>query len=48
MATPSLTTVALDELRLLIVVDNETDTLSSIDDGVPQMPEEDLSILISI
>jgi 7,8-dihydropterin-6-yl-methyl-4-(beta-D-ribofuranosyl)aminobenzene 5'-phosphate synthase len=31
--------VALDELRLLVVVDNETDTLSSVDDGVPQIPE---------
>jgi 7,8-dihydropterin-6-yl-methyl-4-(beta-D-ribofuranosyl)aminobenzene 5'-phosphate synthase len=31
--------VELDELRLLIVVDNETDTLSSIDAGVPQIPE---------
>ncbi|HKP62879.1 MAG TPA: MBL fold metallo-hydrolase [Polyangiales bacterium] len=30
---------ALDELRILIVVDNETDTLSSVDDGVPQRPE---------
>jgi 7,8-dihydropterin-6-yl-methyl-4-(beta-D-ribofuranosyl)aminobenzene 5'-phosphate synthase len=30
---------ALDELCILIVVDNETDTLSSIDDGVPQQPE---------
>src|SRR5215471_1632493 len=29
----------LDELRLLIIVDNETDTLSSIDDGVPQTAE---------
>jgi 7,8-dihydropterin-6-yl-methyl-4-(beta-D-ribofuranosyl)aminobenzene 5'-phosphate synthase len=29
----------LDELRLLVVVDNETDTLSSIAEGVPQMPE---------
>ena len=29
----------LDELRLLVVVDNETDTLSSIADGVPQTPE---------
>lgn len=29
----------LDELHLLVVVDNETDTLSSIADGVPQMPE---------
>jgi 7,8-dihydropterin-6-yl-methyl-4-(beta-D-ribofuranosyl)aminobenzene 5'-phosphate synthase len=29
----------LDELEMLVVVDNETDTLSSIDDGVPQIPE---------
>jgi 7,8-dihydropterin-6-yl-methyl-4-(beta-D-ribofuranosyl)aminobenzene 5'-phosphate synthase len=29
----------LDELRLVVVVDNETDTLSSVDDGVPQIPE---------
>jgi 7,8-dihydropterin-6-yl-methyl-4-(beta-D-ribofuranosyl)aminobenzene 5'-phosphate synthase len=29
----------LDELDILIVVDNETDTLSSVDDGVPQVPE---------
>ena len=29
----------LDELRLLVIVDNETDTLSSIADGVPQTPE---------
>ncbi len=29
----------LDELRLLVVVDNETDTLSSVADGVPQLPE---------
>ncbi len=30
---------ALDELEILVVVDNETDTLSSVDDGVPQIPE---------
>jgi len=30
---------SLDELRLLVVVDNATDTLSSIADGVPQTPE---------
>lgn len=30
---------ALDELEILVVVDNETDTLSSVDDGVPQTPE---------
>ena len=29
----------LDELRLTVVVDNETDTLSSVDAGVPQVPE---------
>ena len=29
----------LDELSLLVVVDNETDTLSSIDPGIPQQPE---------
>ena len=31
--------VALDELILAVVVDNETDTLSSVDDGVPEIPE---------
>lgn len=31
--------VQLDELELLVVVDNETDTLSSVDAGVPQVPE---------
>jgi 7,8-dihydropterin-6-yl-methyl-4-(beta-D-ribofuranosyl)aminobenzene 5'-phosphate synthase len=35
----SLDVAVLDELRLLVVVDNETDTLSSIADGVPQTPE---------
>src|SRR4051812_38115492 len=29
----------LDELRLTVVIDNETDTLSSIDSGVPQIGE---------
>jgi len=29
----------LDELEILVVVDNETDTLSSVDEGVPQIPE---------
>lgn len=29
----------LDELEVLVIVDNETDTLSSIDEGVPQVPE---------
>jgi 7,8-dihydropterin-6-yl-methyl-4-(beta-D-ribofuranosyl)aminobenzene 5'-phosphate synthase len=32
-------TVALDELRLLVVVDNETDTLSSVADGIPLISE---------
>ncbi len=36
---PSPTVAPLDEMRLLIVVDNETDTLSSVDAGVPQRPE---------
>jgi 7,8-dihydropterin-6-yl-methyl-4-(beta-D-ribofuranosyl)aminobenzene 5'-phosphate synthase len=31
--------LALDELELLVVVDNETDILSSVDEGVPQIPE---------
>jgi 7,8-dihydropterin-6-yl-methyl-4-(beta-D-ribofuranosyl)aminobenzene 5'-phosphate synthase len=31
--------LSLDELRLLVVVDNETDTLSSVDAGVPLVPE---------
>jgi 7,8-dihydropterin-6-yl-methyl-4-(beta-D-ribofuranosyl)aminobenzene 5'-phosphate synthase len=31
--------LALDELELLVVVDNETDTLSSVDERVPQIPE---------
>ena len=30
---------ALDALDLLVVVDNESDTLSSVDKGVPQHPE---------
>lgn len=30
---------ALDSLDMLVVVDNETDTLSSIDAGIPQLPE---------
>jgi 7,8-dihydropterin-6-yl-methyl-4-(beta-D-ribofuranosyl)aminobenzene 5'-phosphate synthase len=29
----------LDDLQILVVVDNETDTLSSVDEGVPQIPE---------
>lgn len=31
--------IQLDELEILVVVDNETDTLSSVDEGVPQIPE---------
>ena len=31
--------VPLDQLVVTVVVDNETDTLSSIDPGVPQLPE---------
>jgi 7,8-dihydropterin-6-yl-methyl-4-(beta-D-ribofuranosyl)aminobenzene 5'-phosphate synthase len=30
---------SLDELTLTVVVDNETDTLSTVDPGVPQLPE---------
>ena len=29
----------LDALEILVMVDNETDTLSSVDEGVPQIPE---------
>jgi 7,8-dihydropterin-6-yl-methyl-4-(beta-D-ribofuranosyl)aminobenzene 5'-phosphate synthase len=29
----------LDALEIVVVVDNETDTLSSVDVGVPQVPE---------
>jgi 7,8-dihydropterin-6-yl-methyl-4-(beta-D-ribofuranosyl)aminobenzene 5'-phosphate synthase len=35
----SADTIELDALELLVVMDNETDTLSSVDDGVPQIPE---------
>jgi 7,8-dihydropterin-6-yl-methyl-4-(beta-D-ribofuranosyl)aminobenzene 5'-phosphate synthase len=39
--TPSLSASApeLDELTITVVVDNATDTLSSIADGIPQRPE---------
>ena len=30
---------ALDALDMLVVVDNESDTLSSVDKGVPQLPK---------
>jgi 7,8-dihydropterin-6-yl-methyl-4-(beta-D-ribofuranosyl)aminobenzene 5'-phosphate synthase len=36
---PAFDLPALDSLELVVVVDNETDTLSSVDDGVPQVPE---------
>ena len=39
MSDPAAALPALDALDLLVVVDNETDTLSSVDDGVPQIPE---------
>jgi 7,8-dihydropterin-6-yl-methyl-4-(beta-D-ribofuranosyl)aminobenzene 5'-phosphate synthase len=31
--------LTLDALEMLVVVDDETDTLSSVDEGVPQIPE---------
>jgi 7,8-dihydropterin-6-yl-methyl-4-(beta-D-ribofuranosyl)aminobenzene 5'-phosphate synthase len=31
--------LTLDALEMLVVVDNETDTLSRVDEGVPQIPE---------
>src|SRR5437764_11389864 len=37
--TPADRILQLEELEILVVVDNETDTLSSIDEGVPQIPE---------
>ena len=37
--TESIRSHLLDELTLTVVVDNETDTLSSVDAGVPQLPE---------
>ena len=36
---PPLDIPILDELALTVVVDNETDTLSSVDSGVAQVPE---------
>ncbi|MGI9578552.1 MAG: MBL fold metallo-hydrolase [Microthrixaceae bacterium] len=36
---PSLPIPELDSLELTVVVDNETDTLSSVDEGTPQLPE---------
>jgi 7,8-dihydropterin-6-yl-methyl-4-(beta-D-ribofuranosyl)aminobenzene 5'-phosphate synthase len=34
-----LRSTPLDELHITVIVDNETDNLSSIDGGVPQLPE---------
>jgi len=39
MNAEQVTPLELDELTITIVVDNATDTLSSIDPGVPQVPE---------
>ncbi|MGI9611702.1 MAG: MBL fold metallo-hydrolase [Acidimicrobiales bacterium] len=39
MAEPEAQPIALDELTLTVLVDNETDTLSSVDDGIPEIPE---------
>jgi 7,8-dihydropterin-6-yl-methyl-4-(beta-D-ribofuranosyl)aminobenzene 5'-phosphate synthase len=36
---PTARPPALDELVLTVLVDNETDSLSSIDEGIPQLPE---------
>src|SRR6476659_8409319 len=36
---PDVVPAALDELILTVVVDNATDTLSSVDAGIPQLPE---------
>lgn len=38
-AVTTVRSLPLDELDLTVVVDNETDTLSSVDAGVPQLPE---------
>jgi len=35
----SVEIAALDALDLLVIVGNESDTLSSVDKGVPQLPE---------
>lgn len=39
MDTDRPTSLPLDELLLTVVVDNETDSLSSVDAGIPQLPE---------
>jgi 7,8-dihydropterin-6-yl-methyl-4-(beta-D-ribofuranosyl)aminobenzene 5'-phosphate synthase len=37
--TPTDAVVELDELRLLVVVDNATDSLSTVEPGIPEVPE---------
>lgn len=37
--SPSNGIIELDHLEMLVVMDNETDTLSSVDEGIPQIPE---------
>src|SRR5215510_14090986 len=37
--TLEIVPVVLDELVLTVVVDNATDNLSSVDSGIPQLPE---------
>lgn len=39
MTGPLPALALLDELALQVLVDNETDTLSTVDDGIPQTPE---------
>jgi 7,8-dihydropterin-6-yl-methyl-4-(beta-D-ribofuranosyl)aminobenzene 5'-phosphate synthase len=39
MSEMTLSSLPLDELLLTVIVDNETDTLSSVDAGVAQLPE---------
>src|SRR5689334_15413600 len=39
LMNPDVVPAALDELVLTVVVDNATDTLSSVDAGIPQLPE---------
>jgi 7,8-dihydropterin-6-yl-methyl-4-(beta-D-ribofuranosyl)aminobenzene 5'-phosphate synthase len=39
MTSPTFETAELDELIITVVVDNATDTLSSVSPGIPQLPE---------
>lgn len=39
LASVATDLIELDALDVLVVVDNETDTLSSVHDGIPQVPE---------